>query len=76
MSRCVRQWRHLKDLKRGAAGHTSVAVRDLGDGALAIECPACPHPGWNLPPEWENEPRDRAYAPFLIFICSALDDYP
>ena len=66
MSRCVRQWRHLKDIKRGGAGHTSTAVDDLGDGALAIECPACPHPGRNLPPEWENESRDKAYALFYI----------
>ena len=66
MSRCVRQWRHLKDIKRGGAGHTSTAVDDLGDGALAIECPACPHPGRNLPPEWENESRDKAYVLFYI----------
>ena len=66
MSRCVRQWRHLKDIKRGGAGHTSTAVDNLGDGALAIECPACPHPGRNLPPEWENESRDKAYVLFYI----------
>lgn len=60
MSRCVRQWRHLKDIKRGAAGHALAAVDDLGDGALAIECPACPHPGLNLPPDWKNAPKDRA----------------
>lgn len=54
----------MKDIKRGAAGHTSVAVEDLGDGALAIECPACPHPGRNLPPGWENETKDKAYVPF------------
>ncbi|KAF9777681.1 hypothetical protein BJ322DRAFT_1114817 [Thelephora terrestris] len=60
MSRCVRQWRHLKDIKRGAAGHSIVAVDDLGDGALAVECPACPHPGRNLPPGWENESKDKS----------------
>jgi len=64
MSRCVRQWRHLKDIKRGAAGHTSMPVDNLSDGALAIECPACPHPGRNLPPDWENESEDRAYVLF------------
>jgi len=63
MSRCVRQWRHLKDVKRGAGGHTSTPIDDLDDGALAIECPACPHPGRNLPMDWESESRDRAYAP-------------
>lgn len=75
MSRCVRQWRHLKDIKRGAAGHASVPVEDLGDGTLAVECPACPHPGRNLPPEWENESGDRAYIPFPLH-SAALDDHP
>ena len=60
MSRCVRQWRHLKDLKRGAAGHTTTKIEKLGDGALAVECPACPHPDRNLPTGWGDEPRARA----------------
>ena len=60
MSRCVRQWRHLKDIKRGAAGHTATTIDQLGDGALAIECPACPHPGRNLPIGWEAVDRSRA----------------
>ena len=72
MSRCVRQWRHLKDIKRGMGGH-ALAVDDLGDGALAIECPACPHPGRNLPPGWENKPSDKAYT-LLSFLCSAFNN--
>ena len=60
ISRCVRQWRHLKDLKRGAAGHSTTTVDKLGEGTLAIECPACPHPGRNLPAGWENESGERA----------------
>lgn len=60
ISRCVRQWRHLKDIKRGGAGHTNIAVDELKDGALAIECPACPHPGRNLPAGWDTAPSERA----------------
>ena len=60
MSRCVRQWRHLKDIKRGGAGHTTIAVDELSDGALAIECPACPHPGRNLPAGWDTIISERA----------------
>ena len=75
MSRCVRQWRHLKDIKRGAAGHTSVPIDKLCDGALAIECPACPHPGRNLLPEWENESGDRAYVSFS-FYAAVFGDNP
>ncbi|KAF9642006.1 hypothetical protein BDM02DRAFT_3065727, partial [Thelephora ganbajun] len=68
MSRCARQWRHIKDVKRGGAGHTSAVVDDLGNGALAVECLACPHPGWNLPPEWEHASRDKAWL-YSLFIA-------
>ncbi|KAF9779699.1 hypothetical protein BJ322DRAFT_1012771 [Thelephora terrestris] len=71
ISRCVQQWRHLKDIKRGAAGHTSAAVDELGDGALAIECPACPHPGRNLPSEWENESGDKVWLYSLFLAIDA-----
>ena len=73
MSCCVRQWRHLKDIKRGAAGHSSTPVNNLGDGALAIECLACPHPGRNLPPGWEAEPENRMYV-LRPFYTAALGD--
>ena len=76
MSRCVRQWRHLKDIKRGMAGHTSVNVGGLGDGALAIECPACPHPGRNLPQGWESAAEDKAYALLSCFFCTVNSDDP
>ena len=76
MSRCVRQWRHLKDIKRGAAGHTSVAIDGLGDGALAVECPACPHPGRNLPQGWENATEDKAYVLSLCYFCMVNPDSP
>ncbi|KAJ7028207.1 hypothetical protein C8F04DRAFT_1291706 [Mycena alexandri] len=40
------------------------------DGSLAIECPACPRPGVNLPEDWENaSAEDR----FLYFLFIALD---
>ena len=61
MSRCVRQWRHLKDIKRGGAGHTLDQISELSDGSLAIECPACPHPGRNLPAGWDTEVGAHAY---------------
>ena len=78
MSRSVRQWRHLRDLKRGAAGHSAVAINGLADGVLAIECPACPHPGRNLPPHWENVADDKAYVPFYprtTNLDNLLDGY-
>lgn len=48
------QWRHLKSLKRGGRGHDPTGVRGTKDGELAVQCPACPHPGINLPKNWQN----------------------
>ncbi|KAF9779417.1 hypothetical protein BJ322DRAFT_1013173 [Thelephora terrestris] len=67
MSRCVRQWRHLKDLKRGAAGHTTTTVDKLDSGILAVECPACPCPGRNLPAGWDS-PSSHAWL-YCLFLA-------
>ncbi|KAK7022007.1 hypothetical protein VNI00_017109 [Paramarasmius palmivorus] len=51
--RAIRQWRHLKLLKRGGRGNDG--VRDISEtrpGELAVICPACPRPGINLPDNW------------------------
>ena len=48
-------------MKRGAAGHTLTPVGELSNVSLAVECPACPHPGRNLPTGWETETGARAY---------------
>ena len=34
------------------------------DGAFAVECPACPHPGRNLPDGWDLAPQETQY------VCS------
>ncbi|KAG2750180.1 hypothetical protein P692DRAFT_20874680 [Suillus brevipes Sb2] len=54
----VRQWRHLKVLN---------GVDATSAGECAILCPACPHPGKNLPEDWEDAPHDIRwkYALFL-----------
>ncbi|KIO19113.1 hypothetical protein M407DRAFT_47710, partial [Tulasnella calospora MUT 4182] len=42
------------------------ATAPLADGVLCIRCPACPQPGVNLPPNWEQDPlRQLHYAQFL-----------
>lgn len=40
--------------KRGGRGHEEGGVTATGQGELAVECPACPQPGKNLPEGWEN----------------------
>jgi hypothetical protein len=43
-------------LKRGGRGHEDSGVKGTQPGALAVVCPACPHPGINLPNDWESAP--------------------
>ena len=52
----MRIWRHLKMLKRGGRGQDPHGAEGTQEGELAVECPACPHPGRNLPEGWEDAP--------------------
>lgn len=62
----VRMWRMLHMLKRGGRAHDDSGVLGTLEGELAVECPACPHPGKNLPFGWENAPTGER---FVINIC-------
>jgi hypothetical protein len=57
----IRLWRHLKLLKRSGRGHDPAGAKGTQPGQCAVECPACPHPGRNLPPDWMNAPDSRRY---------------
>ncbi|KAJ2985835.1 hypothetical protein NUW54_g10014 [Trametes sanguinea] len=57
----VRQWRHLKMLKRSGRGFDKDAATTTAAGECAVECPACPHPGKNLPDDWQDAPDSRRY---------------
>jgi hypothetical protein len=52
----IRIWRHVKMLKRAGRGHDPAGVDATQPGECAVECPACPHPGRNLPEGWEDAP--------------------
>ena len=41
-------------LKRAGRGHDPRGVAATSKGGLMVECPACPHPGRNLPDGWEK----------------------
>ncbi|KAH7904863.1 hypothetical protein BJ138DRAFT_1130779 [Hygrophoropsis aurantiaca] len=56
--RMVREWRHIKSLKRSGCGHHPEGIDATKPGQCAVLCPACPHPGVNLPSDWENSPDD------------------
>lgn len=54
--RAFRQWRHLKLLKRHGRGHVKNGIETTSAGSCAVECPACPQPGRNLPENWRECP--------------------
>ena len=68
--RIVRQWRSLKQLKRGGRGHEDTGIDGTKPGELALLCPACPHPGINLPPDWELAPPAKLYGVQLLLTSS------
>ncbi|KAJ7844968.1 hypothetical protein B0H13DRAFT_1647725 [Mycena leptocephala] len=68
--RIARQYRHLLMLKRGGRGHAPSGVDGTKPGELAIQCPACPRPGVNLPDDWEKAPPELK---FLYILFLALD---
>lgn len=57
--RMIRQWRHLKMLKRAGRGHDDQGVAGTAPGSCAVLCPACPHPGKNLPRNWAQAPPEQ-----------------
>ena len=60
MFEVIRRYRHLKLLKRAGRGQDTSGVDGTKKGSLALECPACPHPGRNMPSTFDEIPeKDR-----------------
>ncbi|KAF8903392.1 hypothetical protein CPB85DRAFT_1377090 [Mucidula mucida] len=66
--RSIRQWRHLKLLKRAGRGHAPNGVAGTGLGELVVACPACPHPDRNLPPDWESISAEKRFI-YTLFLA-------
>ncbi|KAG2336247.1 hypothetical protein BDR05DRAFT_978823 [Suillus weaverae] len=66
--RMVREWRHLKMLKRAGCGHDPTGVEGTREGECAVLCPACPQPGKNLPDDWQDVPDDRQWL-YALFVA-------
>ena len=45
----VREWRHMKMVKRAGRAHDPTGINGTPQGGLSIACRACPHPNINLP---------------------------
>ena len=57
--RASRCYRHLLLAKRAGRGHDPSGIENTQAGQLALDCPACPHPGKNLPEGWESLPKEK-----------------
>lgn len=69
-----RCWRGLAGdmLKRAGRGHDECGVQGTRPGELAVICPACPHPGINLPEGWEDAPVEQRYKVLHVFLYQIL----
>ncbi|KAG2108875.1 hypothetical protein DEU56DRAFT_874521 [Suillus clintonianus] len=66
--RMVREWRHLKMVKRFGRGHDPAGVKATSPGECAILCPACPQPGKNLPDGWQDVGKAKRWL-YAIFVA-------
>ncbi|KAG1738676.1 uncharacterized protein EDB91DRAFT_1237718 [Suillus paluster] len=64
----VREWQHLKMLKRAGRGYNSASVESTGSGKCAVLCPACPQPGKNLPDNWRDAPKGKHWL-YALFVA-------
>ncbi|RDX43071.1 hypothetical protein OH76DRAFT_1458528 [Lentinus brumalis] len=63
----AREWRHLKMMKRAGRGNAPEGIAGTQAGACAVECPACPQPGKNMP----TDPVEAQS--WLQRLCIAID---
>ena len=55
-------------LKRAGRAFDSRGVEGTRSGELAVECPACPRPGVNIPDNWEDAPEGQKCAHFILSL--------
>ncbi|KAG6809653.1 hypothetical protein H0H92_015320 [Tricholoma furcatifolium] len=67
----VREWRHLKAVKRAGRAHDISGIKGTAPGSMAIPCRACPQPKINLPDGWENAPAETSWLYRLILSQDA-----
>ncbi|KAJ7590359.1 hypothetical protein C8J56DRAFT_783650, partial [Mycena floridula] len=69
--RMGREYCHLRACKRAGRGNDGERpVTDTKPGELAVECPACPRPGVNLPEGWNNAASE---VRFIYTLFLAMD---
>lgn len=62
-------------LKRSGRGLDPLGIDSTTDGECAVECPACPQPGKNLPPNWKDAEEKIRYVFSVLTFTRALTEY-
>lgn len=70
LNTAIRRYRNLLGLKCAGVGHKEGGVENLDAGELAVECPAAPLVGKNIPDDWQELYKDK---PHLRAQYVALD---
>ncbi|KAK7019222.1 hypothetical protein VNI00_018122 [Paramarasmius palmivorus] len=72
--RVMRQWRYLRMLQRAGIGNQQGRpFVEIEQGELAVCCPACPHPGVNMPDNFSMLSKQFLYHKFIsIDACFRL----
>ncbi|KAJ7122599.1 hypothetical protein C8R43DRAFT_899793, partial [Mycena crocata] len=68
--RMTREWNNLDMLKKAGCGHDPDGVAGTPPGGCALLCPACPHPGKNIPADFQERAEEKQ---FLYVLFLALD---
>jgi hypothetical protein len=68
----IREWRHIKMLKRAGKGHDPGGINQTQPGELLVKCRCCPHPDYNLPPDWKDAPPEQASVHFIYLSTARL----
>jgi hypothetical protein len=55
-------------LKRAGHAQDPLGANGTSQGELTLECPACPHPGRNLPEGWDEAPPALRYIVTLSMV--------
>ncbi|KAF8960093.1 hypothetical protein BDZ97DRAFT_2060892 [Flammula alnicola] len=69
--RTIREWRHVRLLKRMGRGHSDTGVTGTAEGELAVACPACPIADVNLPADWKSCPEKEQWLYSLFLSIDA-----
>jgi hypothetical protein len=58
--------------KRGGSAHLTQGIVATAEGSLAIDCPACPHPGLNAPTCLDEMPEERRLVDIITAVLTCI----